>query len=99
MKLADPTKPRTSTSVFPGRGAVEMDAMRFPLMPMLRTASRPDSGSITRPLERTMSNTCPHKPPVAIRTEIQSRVLIALSFRKGERYQRMAGGDGDELAA
>src|SRR5207253_1774753 len=55
MKPGATTRPVASISVRPRRGSVEIAAIVLPVMPTLRTASRPDAGSSTRPLRRTMS--------------------------------------------
>src|SRR5579872_1283916 len=57
------TIPRTSTTERPVIGAAEMDSTCPARIPTLRTASSPDSGSITRPFARTRSNVCPNEIP------------------------------------
>src|ERR1700686_4758789 len=55
MKPGETTKPLASMVELPCRGDWEMAAILPARMPMLRTESRPDSGSMTRPLRITVS--------------------------------------------
>src|ERR1700741_3284377 len=52
------TRPAASISTLPCNERAEIAAILLPLMATLRTASSPDSGSITRPCWRTMSYVC-----------------------------------------
>src|SRR5579872_2648373 len=55
MKPAVTTCPVTSSSRRPGASAVPTCTTRSPAITTSRTASRPDSGSMTRPPRSTMS--------------------------------------------
>jgi hypothetical protein len=58
-KTGSDYEPRCIDLDLASQGRVEIAAIFLPLMPTLRTASRPDSGSITRPPCKVMSYVCP----------------------------------------
>ena len=56
MKPGDTTSPRASITVVPVSGSADTAAIRPPVIPTSRTASRFVSGSMTRPPRMTRSN-------------------------------------------
>src|SRR5258708_3965902 len=77
------TRPLASITSRPRNGAVEMAAIRFPVTPTLRMASRFVSGSITRPPDSTRSYCCANRN-VAHRPNAAS--LADLVFTYGSVY-------------
>src|SRR5258706_1104914 len=71
--------PRTSSTVRPLIGVADIDSTRPARIPRERTASSPDSGSITRPLARTRSNVCPNEIPRQADKHAKRSFLIDLA--------------------
>ena len=59
MKPGETTSPPASMVVLPARGEVAMAVMVVPSIPMLAVASKPESGSMTRPPLITVSKMWP----------------------------------------
>src|SRR5258708_510050 len=102
MKPGATTKPFTSTTVRPFKGDALMAAMRPPPIPTFRTASSPDSGSMTRPFARTTSY-CWARTWAAKKTRIE-RYFIArnLIVRHNSLLRRLLirpGAVGDCIVA
>src|SRR5262249_20642007 len=80
MKPGATTRPRTSSTRLPLSGFSDTAAILPSLMPTWRTASRPDSGSMTRPLARTRSSSPPGAAPGAASVPVSSSKAAVVDF-------------------